>query len=622
MVGTRIRNGVLLVMLLGVILIPNQSRAQQLLVQPERTSIGINEALHVDIRLEDGDADTLDLGALEDNFEITARARGSQVNIVNGDMSRINTWSLRLLPRRAGELTIPELCAGSACSDPIRISVSDTPQSQPQVDAKVIFEHSSLPEEVTVGQQIVYKVRLLYRTPLRQAAISAPEPEGVECEVFKLADDIRRETYRNGWRYDVIERIYVLVPQQSGTLDIPSLILEAETGASQSPALRFPLFEPALFEPFGGQTQVIRRRTSPVQIKVVPPLSTEHPWVPAQAVDLQDSWEEEKPELRVGEPATRTITLKVEGTDASRLDEIPVELPSEFRVYPEEPVRENQLDLHKGVSAHLRQSVAMVPQRAGTYTLPEITFTWWNMRKQQWDTARIDEMEVEVLPARRDAPVSPPVSPADTEPEGRKNASDSPPGELSPYEQEDSPPSAHQTGESAHNGRVGANADVHLWQGIAFICALGWLMTLIVWRRTHGRLKTLQQSGSQDGVRQSSAADGAETLLRGKHKIESALFSAAQQHKAKETLHLLRQWAAQEYPADNAPLETLYQRADQELRTALDEINAYVYASQADIWRGDFLLQALRNFIAAERNDGQSGNTSSQEDLPPLYPQR
>jgi hypothetical protein len=147
-------------------------------------------------------------------------------------------------------------------------------------------------------------------------------------------------------------------------------------------------------------------------------------------------------------------------------------------------------------------------------------------------------------------------------------------------------------------------------------------MTLIVWRRTHGRLKTLQQSGSQDSVRQSSAADGAETLPRGKHKIESALFSAAQQHKAKETLHLLRQWAAQEYPADNAPLETLYQRADQELRTALDEINAYVYASQADIWRGDFLLQALRNFIAAERNDGQSGNTSSRDDLPPLYPQR
>lgn len=613
MVGTRIRNGVLLVVLLGVILVPEQSRAQQLRVQPERTSIGINESLRVDIRLEDGDADALDLdlGALEDNFEIAARARGSEVNIVNGDMSRINTWSLRLLPRRTGELTIPELCADSACSDPIRISVSDTAPAQENQDPEVILEHASLPQEIAEGQQIVYKVRLLYRAPLHQAAVSAPEPEGVECEVFKLADDIRRETYRNGWRYDVIERIYVLVPQHSGILKIPPQTLEAQTGKNRR----------SVFEPFGGDTEVIRRRTSPVQIEVVPPLSTEHPWVPAQAADLQDSWAGEKPELRVGEPATRTITLKVEGTDASRLDDIPVELPSEFRTYPEEPVRDNQLDVDKGVSAHLRQSVAMVPRRAGTYTLPEITFTWWNMRTQQWDTARIDEVEVEVLPARRDAQVPPRVSPPDPEPEDSEKASVSPSGDMSPSKQKESPSSAHQSREDADNRRVVPNADIRLWQGIAFICALGWILTLVRWRRTHSRLKTLQQSGSQDGARQSFAAGGAETLLRDKHKIESALFSAAQQHKAKETLHLLRQWAAQEYPADNAPLETLYQCADQELRTALDEINAYVYASQSDIWRGESLLQALRNFIAAGKGS-RNADTPSQEDLPPLYPQR
>lgn len=272
MVGLNSRKYILAVLFIAGLLIPSEVRAQ-LQVQPERNAIGINEDLRVEIVLEDGDSDSLDLTPLERDFEIVARARGSQVNIINGSMSKINTWSLRLVPKHSGTLTLPELCAASSCSAPVTIEVSDAPTSAD--DAKVILEHGSLPGRVYVGQQILYPVRLLFRTPLQQAVLDTPKPAGVDAEVIKLGEDQHRETYRGGWRYNVIERMYAIIPAQSGTLRIPPVSMEAQIEDPRTTRRRG--MQGSLFDPFGSRGQRIRQRTAAAQIEVEPPARTEHP---------------------------------------------------------------------------------------------------------------------------------------------------------------------------------------------------------------------------------------------------------------------------------------------------------------------------------------------------------
>lgn len=263
MVKGKYATHIVLILLVWALFVPLEGWAQ-LQVQAERNAIGINESLRVKIILEDGDPDSLDLTPLERDFEIVGRARGSQVNIINGSMSKINTWSLNLVPRRSGTLTLPRVCAASSCSEPATIKVSDAPATPD--DAKVILEHGSLPQRVYVGQQILYPVRLLFRTPLQQASLSTPEPEGVDAEVIKLGEDKQRETYRDGWRFNVIERVYAIIPAQSGTLQIPPVTMEAliqDRGSQRG--------RQGVFDPFGSRGQLLRRRSASAQIEVEPP---------------------------------------------------------------------------------------------------------------------------------------------------------------------------------------------------------------------------------------------------------------------------------------------------------------------------------------------------------------
>jgi len=599
MVRGRMKGRVLWILALAALLLPVHVCAQ-LQVMPARNSLGVDETLRVEIRLLDGDADALDLTPLERDFEIVSRARGSQVNIINGAMSKINTWALLLLPRHSGELTLPRLCAGSSCSEPVVITVGAAQSGA--ADATLILEHGVLPERVFVGQQVLYKVRLLSRTPLQQAALSPPAPAGVECEVFKLGEDAGSETYRDGWRYDVIERVYALVPQRSGTLHIPPVTLEAEVGGGRE----------RRFDPFGGRGQLVRRRSAAAQIEVEPPARTEHPWIPAQTLQVEDSWTQNPPQLRVGEPATRTITVQANGTSAARLDEVKLPLPPEFRMYPDQTERENILATDAGLVAQLRQSVAVVPRVAGIFTLPAITFTWWDLRAQRWNTTEIGAQEVTVLPAERAAQIPAQTPTQEAMPRGGDTAADNGDGDAAVPVQDSAaavegvPPATNQA------------AATRRWQLATAICAGGWIISLLLWWRCAAMGKPRPAAEEK-----TPAAKGPQQRTA---KLEQELLQTAQRHEPREARQLLQRWAARLYPASATPLDTLARRGSATMATALAELNATLYAEADTPWDGTALAQAVRSHAREQQEserekNGRKKAPDAAAELPPLYPQ-
>jgi hypothetical protein len=92
------------------LMIPALSLAAGFTAQVNRTRIGINDTLNLQIELSDSDvSDQPDFSELEKSFRITAREQSSSQNIINGNASSTTGWNLTLVPTQPGETFIPPI---------------------------------------------------------------------------------------------------------------------------------------------------------------------------------------------------------------------------------------------------------------------------------------------------------------------------------------------------------------------------------------------------------------------------------------------------------------------------------------------------------------------------------
>ncbi|MCD6525637.1 MAG: protein BatD [Desulfuromonas sp.] len=540
-------------------------------VSADRNQISINDNLVIQVQ-QDGDEDEEpDFSPLDNDFEVLGRSQSSQIQIVNSTMSREKVWSLTVIPRRSGTLTIPVLCAGSDCSQPLTIEV--LAQSQVAADdAEVLLEVEATPLAAMVQGQILYRVRLFHRLPLTQGSLSAPEPQGVETLLQKLGEDRRFETYRNGWRYQVIERSYALFPQQSGKLRLPPLRFEGQLQPSQR----------SRFDHFGQQGKIIRLRSDSIDINVQPPASNQHRWLPAQDLNADDSWQNNPPTLTVGEPATRTLTIRAAGITAAQLPDLILSAPEVFKQYPDQAAREDIID-QNGISGVVVQKVALVPTRAGTFELPELSLTWWDVVEKKWRTQTIAAVTLQVLPAQRQAMAVPP-----------------PPPTIEPPEQTVQP--APAASETAAATSLAAQSKPSIWMWISLLCGSGWLITGGLWFRQRRRHQLTTEPPPPPTTKHNPAA------------IKKQLLSSAQANQAHATRDTLLQWGRQLWPEQDAiNLETWQQRTEGELRRQIDELSAALYSADQQSWQGQPLAEALDQWQPP-------ATASKASELPSFYP--
>lgn len=527
----------------------------ELEVSASRNRISLNDTLQLKVVFQGDSDDELDLSALEQDFDIVGRSTSSQLQIINGSMSRTKLWAIGLLPKRSGRLTIPQLCLDNDCSRPLTIEVSDQPPTAAD-GAEVLLETELTPQRGMVQQQLLYRVRLFHRLPLVQGSLEPPQPQGVETLVQKLGDDRRYETYRDGWHYQVVERSYALFPQQSGKLRLAPQLFEGQLQAESR----------RRFDPFGDQGRVVRLRSDPKSLEIEPPASNQHRWLPAHGIMLEDSWQHTPPTLTVGEPATRTLTLRAAGLMAAQLPELPLTPPDSFKSYPDQALREDVVDPN-GISGVIEQKVALVPTHAGSFELPAISLPWWDVEQQQWRIASVPPLTVQVLPAQRQVQTLPAVPPAP--PAAMPQASE--PKDATPAAATAllSPPSTEPQ---------------RLWMAATLLCAVGWLSTTLLWlraRRPHSAVATARKDPRQGDL----TAARKQTL------------TAARNHDPQATRTALLIWGRLLWPQQaTMSLEWWQQHSDTELTELLAQLSAHLYAAQPQPWNGDALARALQQW--------------------------
>ena len=326
-----------------------------------------------------------DTSALLKDFVVGPMSLSSRTNIVNGSINKQTTWSVKLMTRAEGEYTIPAFSVAGLTSQPINLKVSKR-----DVDADKnndIFLKTSLSSNSLFVQEAgVYTIKLYLAKELLDGSLSTPSME--DAQLTQLGKQTESYELVDGKRYLVITREYLIQPQKSGVYTIAGSAFQGRVQQN---------YRQLEVSALGDEQQI--------EIKPIPS-NYKGAWLPSELVNLDEQWQPEDNTVEVGTPITRTITLTALGVTKEQLPEIAMPAIDGVRSYPDE--KENNNAVRDGrVVSQQTASYALLPQRAGTYTLPEIKLPWYNTKTNRISYATLPERTITVIPSSTSA--NPPV---------------------------------------------------------------------------------------------------------------------------------------------------------------------------------------------------------------------
>jgi hypothetical protein len=548
----------------------------------ERDTVSITDSFSIVFELDTSVRGNPDFSPLEKDFDILSRSQSTNISIVNGRQTATTRWTLDVIAKRTGTLTIPEISFGQQQSPVKTITIEAGPKvGTGQAGEDIFIEVAAQPRDPYVQAEVIYTVRLFRAVNTHNTSLSDPRVSGAKAVIEKLGDDTVYESFRNGKRYQVVERKYAIFPQSSGTLTLEPVLFTAQLGSRT----------PLLFGPFGGQSRTTRRRSERIQLtaRPIPDSFQNGRWLPTTQLQLQEIWSKEPPVFRVGEPITRTLALIADGLTAGQLPEIKPSIPAGFKQYPDQPILDDQKS-KKGVVGIRQEKIALIPTREGDVILPALDIPWWNTEQKRIEHARLPERKITVQA----------VAPATAAQHVARAGDKLQPKTSTPIT---TPPIAAPpiTTDVHANSSAGGQEQPVFWIVVSTIFAMGWAGTAMVWwlnQRNKNRGKVTQTSKSK--------------LKLAVKRINQGCMRN-DPYESKDALLL---WAAIRWSA-NPPtnLDTIGLLTGGALQAEIKKLNQALYGHHTETWNGRELWQAYRDYSIASR----ASPASTEVGLEPLY---
>jgi hypothetical protein len=500
------------------------AQAAEIHVSVDRNPVNLNESFQLIFSANDDPDGKPDFSVLQQQFEVLNQQRSSSSSWVNGKSQHNQQWTLTVMAKQAGELLIPPVAFGDDVSKPLKLTVTDKSSNLANND-DLFLEVQATPDKPFVQSQVIYCFRLYRRVQIAQASLS--EPELKEAVIEKLGEDSNYTTQIKGVDYWVTERKYAIFPQQSGVLTIPALTLNAEIVSAQ--AGRNSFFGQAI-------TQNKRVSSKPITLNVqaVPEALKQAAWLSAESLQLTEQWSDSQLQVKVGEPLTRTVTLVAKGSTVGQLPELSTQIAVEgIKTYPDQPQLQEAKN-NDGLTAMRQEKIAFIANKAGEYQLPAIDVAWFNSKTQQLETAHLPAVTIKALAVTE--AVETQVAPTVQVPQ------------ITSVENQD---------------------QVHLWQTIAGLLALGWLINGVWWFKHSPKSQAVMVP--------------AKTLV---NAAEANLKQACQSNNPQAAKQALLAYFAVD---SLAAIGATGSFADE-----INGLNRYLYSGQTSEWHGDGLWQAFK----------------------------
>ncbi len=538
-----------------------------------------------------------DLSPLQKDFRVLGTGTSTQFSFVNGRSSNRTTWTIQLGPLQTGKLRIPPIQVGSERTAELELEVTEVPEQVAAQQSEHLFLEAEVDtdDHAYVQQQITYTLRFYNDETVIGGDLRPPQVK--DAVMRQLGDERRYTVTRNNRRYRVTERRYAISPEKSGTLHIPPAtfngqISTAQPGMGGQPRQNNMMQRLLRNNPFGGGGKTVRAHSRPITIEVRSrPAQAGGAWLPAESLELHDSWADDPPQMRAGEPLTRTLLLRATGLSGTQIPELQLETPDHVRIYPETPVNESHTDGDK-VYAISRQTFTYIPGRAGELTIPAVEVPWWNTRGDQQATARLPQWVIKVEPGT-----------AATSTERSR---------PSPLQSRPAPPAADpQSGQRTSGPGWFSGLEIRPWHWVLALFALVLVVATAnkTLRARLGMIKVPRRSKQTASASPSAPAPGVDSIL-------PRLQTACETDDAAEAARTLLELGHARWPQD--PPNSLGQLAHR-LGDGQEEIlllDRALYAADAQAWNGTPLWNAVKD---AWTQQPRTPNRVPQ-DLAPLYP--
>lgn len=545
------------------------AQAANITASVDRSQIFLDESFRLVFEADDSVDGEPDFSPLQKDFEILSQSQSTNMSYINGQYSRKGVWSLDMMARQSGALTIPSVSFGKDQSPALRIQIKDPATSKkPASTDKDVFVQVEIDQDrAWVQSQVIYSVRLFSRISMNNLRSSEPKTSDPDAIIQQLGNATSYEAFRNGVRYAVHEIRYAVFPQHSGKLEFQPMIFEGIISQGRGRSL----FDQFLNQ---GERKRVRSNSTSIEVAARPANIKQSEWLPAKRIRMSEEWSEDVRALKNGEPVTRTITIVADGNKAENLPELEMTEIEQLKQYPDKPLLDNKISEH-GITATKQIKVALIPTRSGGFRMPEISLPWFNTETGQMEVARLPE---KLIRARGEAPQTTPAIPESTTTQAAENS--------------DKPISI--------NTEIQQITDAGYWPWLSLLLGAGWLITLIALFRRHPKEAVSKTKQDQPSLR----------------PLEKAVQQHCNNNDANQTKDALLSWAKARWPEDTiSSLAAIAQNTSPELAAEINTLNTALYASDASQWQGDKLLKAFKQF-KSQKADQKNINSS---ELEPLY---
>lgn len=161
-----------------------------------------------------------------------------------------------------------------------------------------------------------------------------------------------------------IRRTYSMYPEQSGSFTLPPAEIHVPYAAHPP------------------ETTVANLPLPPGRFEAVIPAEAQNLdyFLPTTALRLSQKWSTSLKGLRVGDTFDRTITVTTVRMQAMFIPPLALEAPDGLRIYPANPVVEDE-KTDRGVFVEGRrvERATYLIEKEGQYTLPKIELQWWDL---------------------------------------------------------------------------------------------------------------------------------------------------------------------------------------------------------------------------------------------------
>ena len=332
----------------------------------DRTTTQVGDTLTLSIDVSNT-SDTPQIDVLHNNFVILGTSNSSQMSIINGHMNSQKSIMVTISPKNPGTQQIPSIKVGNDATNPITINVTKTAQlvkPEGKTDTQVFVDVSLDKANTYNNIPVVYDLKLYFNVPLNN--LSMANFEIPNAQIKPLGKNTQYQTNYHGKAYEVVEQKLLITPNKAGNIEIPSakisgMILDRNPNNFFSTPNNFNI------------------QSKPLSLNVLPSPSTN--LLMAKSLDISDSWSPNDDRVTMGDPITRTITIKANGVPYNVIPELNLDTPKGVNAYPDKTITDTSISGDKLIGEKTFR-IVYIPTGAGIIKFPETKIKWWDIDKK------------------------------------------------------------------------------------------------------------------------------------------------------------------------------------------------------------------------------------------------